>query len=201
MLEVGVTTANLHDCGPNNDQLCPPLTVTESRSHFGAWAIVSSPLTLGFDFSDAATVDKHWDTVTNTDAIEINQDYVGFSGSLFASSADVTSFSPCSGSASPGGSNVSNCVFPTAQSWYKPLSGRDSRQSIMAVLLINNGDAPRDLSFTFTEIPGLQGPAPSSFCLYDVWEREHIEGQQFGGYMRKAVASHDSVFLTLSNCM
>ena len=34
---------------------------------------MSSPLVLGFNFSDTATVDKHWDTVTNVDAIDVNQ--------------------------------------------------------------------------------------------------------------------------------
>ena len=50
MMEVGVTaTGGLHDCGRNGTSLCGPLTVSEARNHFGAWAIVSSPLVLGFD--------------------------------------------------------------------------------------------------------------------------------------------------------
>ena len=72
---MGITTpsADLRDCGTHRNDTCPPLSVIESRSHFGAWCIVSGPLILGFNFSDAATVDKHWATVTNLDAIDVNQ--------------------------------------------------------------------------------------------------------------------------------
>lgn len=44
-------------------------------------------------------------------------------------------FSPCHwGKEAP----ADECMFPTEQYWYKPLSGRDARQSTMAVLLMNN---------------------------------------------------------------
>ena len=38
---------------------------TESRSHFGMWAIVSSPLILGMDFNDSKTVDLVWPIIAN----------------------------------------------------------------------------------------------------------------------------------------
>ena len=68
MMEVGVTasTSTMHDCGRGGDELCAPLTVAEARTHFGAWAIVSSPLVLGFDLRNQTMVDLHWDTITNT---------------------------------------------------------------------------------------------------------------------------------------
>ena len=62
------------NCGPSGDETCPPLTVAESRTHFGAWAIVSSPLVLGLDLRDARTLSLHWHTLTNLDAIEVNRD-------------------------------------------------------------------------------------------------------------------------------
>ena len=86
MLEVGVTNAQLPlpgkkcNCGPTMEDPCPPLTVTEARSHFGAWAIVSSPLVLGFNLSDDTQMSLHWETISNQHAIEVNQDYAGFSG-------------------------------------------------------------------------------------------------------------------------
>ena len=184
---------------PSGKEGCPYLSNGEARTHFSAWCIVSAPLVLGFNFSDSATVDAHWDTVTNKDAIDVNQDWAGFSGSLFASSAEVSSFTDCTG---PGmGSKAETCVFPTTQSWYKPLSGRDHRHSTMAVLLVNNGDAARDLSFTFRQVPGLEDPASSSFCIYDVWAGAEIEGNPvFGGYIAKAVAPHGNVFLKIASC-
>lgn len=50
MLEVGVTNSQRPGLRT--------LTYTEARSHFGAWCIVSSPLTLGFDLRDDAVMDQ-----------------------------------------------------------------------------------------------------------------------------------------------
>lgn len=141
MLEVGVTNAQLPtpgkkmNCGATKEELCPPLTVTEAQTHFGAWAIVSSPLVLSFDLTDTATLEKHWQTITNTDVIEVNQDYAGFSGSRFAQSHDTVEMYPC------GWGPVQNrtdgtCSWPRTMSWYKPLSKRDGRKSEMAVLYV-----------------------------------------------------------------
>ena len=130
--------------------------------------IVSAPLVLGFNFSDTANTDRHWATVTNRDAIDIDQDWAGFSGSLFASSAELTTVSPCAGGPAGRDPNATECVFPATQSWYKPLSGRDARRSIMAILLVNNGHEPRDIGFTWEQVPGLKGTGSSTYCLYDV---------------------------------
>ena len=130
MLEVGVTNAQLPlpgkrcNCGPSQEEPCPPLTVTEARSHFGAWAIVSSPLVLGFNLTDDAQMSLHWSTISNTHALEVNQDYAGFSGSRFAQSKETETFSPCDWGPSPGREDAS-CEWPKTMSWYKPLSGRD----------------------------------------------------------------------------
>ena len=65
MQEIGVTaTGGLHDCGEDGKQVCTPLTVTEARTHFAAWAIVSSPLVLGFDLRDPVQLDNHCTTIT-----------------------------------------------------------------------------------------------------------------------------------------
>jgi hypothetical protein len=131
---------------------------------------------------------------------QINQDWNGFSGSVFASSSELTEISPCGFGGHNADPNTTSCVFPAWQSWYKPLSGRDTRHSLMAVLLVNNGDTPQDLSFTFAEVPGLAGSSSSTFCLYDVWAGADLDGGRFGGYVAKAVAPHDSVFLKIHQC-
>ena len=59
MIEVGVT--NTQGLTKN------ALTHTESQTHFNMWCIVSSPLILGMDFTDSATVDGIWDIITNTE--------------------------------------------------------------------------------------------------------------------------------------
>lgn len=39
MLEIGITgqSAYMTDCGEHHNQTCEPLSVIESRTHFGAW--------------------------------------------------------------------------------------------------------------------------------------------------------------------
>ena len=116
----------------------------------------------GMNFSDTATVKKHWTTITNTDAIEVNQDYAGFSGSIFYNSTEKEQFKPCSWF------NEAGCSFPAQMSWYKPLSGRDARKSSMAVLLMNNGAKATDLSFKWGDVPGLK--ASRGCTVWSIWE-------------------------------
>jgi alpha-galactosidase len=58
------------------------MAVTESRSHFGAWCIVSSPLMLSFDVTNEDAVDSVWDIISNREAIAINQEWAGHPGRL-----------------------------------------------------------------------------------------------------------------------
>jgi hypothetical protein len=51
----------------------PAASVAEWRSHFGAWAINSSPLILSFDLTNATTMDAVWPFIANPAAIAINQ--------------------------------------------------------------------------------------------------------------------------------
>ena len=43
-----------------------PTAFNESRSHFGAWAVVSAPLILGLNVSDKARLDAVWPILSNT---------------------------------------------------------------------------------------------------------------------------------------
>ena len=45
----------------------------EDRSHFGAWCIVSSPLILSFDLTNADTYTRVWPIISNKEAIQVNQ--------------------------------------------------------------------------------------------------------------------------------
>ena len=47
---------------PNND---PAKAFLESRSHFGAWCVVSSPLVLGLDITNDTKLDSVWDIISN----------------------------------------------------------------------------------------------------------------------------------------
>ena len=196
MLEVGVTNMQfkgngIPGCGASGKEACVPLSFTEARTHFGAWSIVSAPLVIGMNFSDTANLKKHWATITNLDAIEVNQDYAGFSGSIFYEATEKEQFKPCSWGAR------ADCGFAVAMSWYKPLSGRDSRKSTMAVLLMNNGAASKDLNFSFSDVPGLEA---ESCTAWSVWDGKSLGKFGASGFTAKAVGSRDSVFLTLSGC-
>ena len=188
MLEVGVKKA----VSPS----FPTLTATETQTHFGAWCIVSAPLTLSMDLTDKDVLDDNWALITNREALDVNQDWAGFSGSLFKESSDLVSFSPCHWG---NPTKPDQCMFPAEQFWYKPLSGRDARQSVMAVLLMNNDAVPRNLSFAFNEIPGLKSKASTAFSLFDVWSQEVVAATQYGGYEALDVSAHGSVFLKIAN--
>merc|ERR1719272_798453 len=56
------------------------LAASESRTHFGAWAIVSSPLILGLDVTNEATLTAVWPFITNMEAIAVNQQWAGHPG-------------------------------------------------------------------------------------------------------------------------
>lgn len=177
MLEVGVL--NTQSLG------VPPLNYNEARSHFGAWSITSSPLILGLDVTNATTLDTFWNIITNTEAIAVNQDYAGFSGSRFFASDDVTLFQPC-------GWWAKNCSFPTIQYWYKPMSNGD-----VAVLLLNAGDQSADLTLEFHNVPGLEMPQGSQAKVRDIWNHADL-GTYDGAFTAGGVTTRDSVFLRLS---
>ena len=49
----------------------PAASPTEWRSHFGAWAIVSSPLILSFDLTNETTMASVWPFISNVEAIGV----------------------------------------------------------------------------------------------------------------------------------
>ncbi|CAK0860653.1 unnamed protein product [Prorocentrum cordatum] len=59
-----------------------PLRTHQEMSHFGLWCIVSSPLVLGFDMGDQEAMDRVWPTITNPDALLVNQEWAGHPGTL-----------------------------------------------------------------------------------------------------------------------
>lgn len=48
-------------------------TFEEDRAHFGAWVIVSAPLILGYNLSDAAITARVWPILSNTETLAISQ--------------------------------------------------------------------------------------------------------------------------------
>ena len=171
MLEVGITLAQ---------NMPRTLNLVESRTHFALWCIVSSPLILGFDPANKTNLDAVWPIITNREAIAIDQDYAGFSGTRFYESQTLVAMAPC-------GWWLPNCAWPSAQYWHKPLSNGDT-----AVLLVNNADTAQDLSLQFGDVPGLS--AGGKYALRDVNNKADL-GTFTASFLAAGVASRDSVFL------
>ena len=104
---------------------------TEDRSHFGAWAVISAPLILGFDAADPKAMERVWPTVTNKEVLSVSQSWAGLAGRRVA-------------------------LSPAHQVWTKPLGhGRH------AVLVLSNSSAPISVDVQLGDIdPGLNGTVP-----------------------------------------
>ena len=59
--------------------------VIESRTHFGAWCITSSPLILSFDLTNIALLKDVWSIIANKQALAVNQAWDGDAGRLLYS--------------------------------------------------------------------------------------------------------------------
>ncbi|KAL1511645.1 hypothetical protein AB1Y20_004937 [Prymnesium parvum] len=93
MLEVGVACSEGGDCPGGTLDL--GLNAAETRAHFGAWAIVSSPLILSHDVTDPAIAAAVWPVIANKEVIAVNQAWAGHSGSpFFESSEQVLLYTP-----------------------------------------------------------------------------------------------------------
>lgn len=182
MLQVGVQ-------GDINGAYYPP-TLTEQRTHFGLWCILSAPLTLSLDFSNATAVDAVWDIISNAAAIGVDQAWAGSPGGVFASDSSQNVTLP---HCTPNWDGDQNCTVPGYQAWYKPLPG-----GAAAVFVANHAPAANpSITVDFAAIPGL--PCSASGCRYnvtDVWAQAPL-GVVNGSYAVPSLASHDSLFLTL----
>lgn len=197
MLEVGCN-AN----GPNPQDRT--LTPAETRTHFGAWAIVSSPLFLSHDVSNDTIMDELWPVIANPEAIAINQAWVGFPGGMFHFSRKTIKFTY-------KGSKFKPSIF--AQIYlYKPISNDK-----VAVLLINSEESPINATLNFADVPDLpcgggdhaieqstgklkipENSTRTAKCFVrDVWKRENL-GTFIESFTATNLGSHDSAFLIIS---
>lgn len=85
MLEVGCAK------GPNGQQ-DEGLSLAETRTHFAAWAIMSSPLFLSHDVTNESIMDQVWPIISNREIIAINQAWAGFSGGPYWKSQEKLQF-------------------------------------------------------------------------------------------------------------
>jgi alpha-galactosidase len=162
------------------------LSFVESRSHFAAWCVVSSPLILGLDLTDDALMASVWPIIGNPEAIAVNQAYHGFSGSLFAQAPSTVDLCEAAEGA------VESCTVPAWQSFYKPINA-----TATAVLLMNHAATAADLSVAWADVPNLPCAAGGECSVRDLHRRANA-GVYHTSYSVAAVESHDSVFLLLT---
>merc|ERR1740117_1652070 len=190
MLEVGCQ----HGAGGAGD---PGLTAAESRTHFGAWVIVSSPLTLSHDVNNDTIMDQIWPVISNKEAIEVSQTYAGFSGGVFKHSSASVQLDDVNHAAMEKGMTgeerlaTGPMVSASSQYLYKPLTWDATRT---AVLLLNSADTTVDLTLDLADVPGLTGPCD----VRDTWERKDLGNH--ADSITLSVDSHDAAFLVLSGC-
>lgn len=127
----------------------PGLSFEETRSHFGAWAIVSSPLTLSHDVTNDTVTAQIWDIISNTEVLAVNQAYVGDSGGKYdESDSQQLEFTDAFIEQSNGAEKP--VLAPAWQLLYKPVgSGK------VAVLAMNSESDTRNLTVDFASVPGL----------------------------------------------
>ena len=173
MLQVGCA----HGPGGSND---PGLSDDEAAAHFGAWCVVSSPLVLSMDLTNATVMDKVWPLVTNTDALRVNQAWAGFSGSVFLSApAETVVLRDAVAAEAP---------IPAWQAFNKPLSATE-----IAVFVMNHAATSATITIPFSAVPGLSSVNVNA---YDVWAQKAL-GPVSNSWTVQ-LRSHQSAFVILT---
>jgi alpha-galactosidase len=180
MLQVGCQ----HGPGGAGD---PGLSPQETRSHFGAWAIVSSPLTLSHDVNNATVMHKIWNVISNTEVLAVNQAYVGDSGGVYASSDHTVELTDAYIEARLLTGEEKRVSASASQYLSKQLPGGK-----VAVLLMNSADATATLESDFSSIPGV---TCTTCDVRDIWA--HKDLGKMSNKISVSVESHDAAFLVI----
>ena len=194
MLEVGCANGP-HGAGD------PGLSAAEARTHFGAWAIVSSPLTLSHDVKNQSIMDLIWDVISNKEVIAVSQCYAGHSGSMFKQSTEAIVLSDVNTALQEKDmtayekASVGPLVAGAWEYYYKPMETQGTKT---AVLMINNSDGASDLILTFSDIPGLMcgGSTTMKCAVRDIWNHKDL-GSFLGSITIQGISPHDSAFLVV----
>lgn len=167
MLEVGVS----HDT---------TLSLVEAQSHFGAWCVVSSPLTLSMDVNNDKLMDSIWPIVSNKEAIEVNQAWAtggcaGHSGSPFSESLKQA--------------DLPDVKVASWQIFRKPIG-----EGRVAVFFMNHDSMAQNVTLKFLDVPGLLC-AQQSCNVRDVWNHKDMGAMK---EMTVELPTHDSAFFVMS---
>ena len=190
MLEVGVLASPFkEDAG---------LTIAETRSHFAAWVIVSSPLTLSHDPANQTIMDAIWPIISNKEVLAVSQSYYGHSGGPFKQAEEGRTVRLAENNpaliekemTADELAAVPALDVPSYQYLYKMQSWDGTS---VAVLLMNHEKSSQDLTLTFGDVPGL---LCRNCNVRDLWAKKPL-GTFTGSFTAKAIASHDCAFLLI----
>ena len=210
MLEVGVSDGAAGDDDPG-------LTPDETRTHFGAWCIVSSPLILSHDTTNKTVTDDIWDIISNKEAIAVNQAWYGESGTIFSEyKKKIILYAPISQKQQDNDPSMKKNTRWNISDYFIPLWGGDPKPTVevsvgewqqwskmlnnyqTAILIINNSPNIHNITLTFQDIPSYKPISPNTtMSIRDIWKHEEL------GFYKQFVAislkSHESSFLILSD--
>jgi len=161
-----------------------PLTYTESRSHFGAWCVVSSPLILGFDLSNNTVMDSIWDIITNTEALAVSQTWAGHPGRLVKQASSTSLYK--------GYSIDGNSVRAVGdwQIWGKVLDNGDQ-----AALVLNVADSEMKVGLLISDL-GFK--SSDKVKVRDIWNHKDLGTMNGSDTINSDLKAHDSAFLRFS---
>ena len=193
MLEVGVLASPFKtDVG---------LTIAETRSHFAAWVIVSSPLTLSHDPNNQTIMDAIWPIISNKEVLAVSQSYYGHSGGPFKEAAGrdgrrvrLAERNPALVEKEMGDEEYAALPALDAPSFQFLYKMQSWDGTAVAVLLMNHDKGSQDLTLDFGDVPGLTCSNDVPCNVRDLWARKDL-GMFHGSFTAKAVASHDCAFL------
>jgi len=154
------------------------LTYIESRSHFGAWCVVSSPLILGFDLRDSKKMDSVWDIITNTEALAVSQSWVGHPGRLVSQATQKEIFQV---------DTSKSMALPSWQVWAKPTSS-----SSQAALLLNIASDTQNVSVKLSDLGYTNS---QKVRVRDIWEHKDVSVMDGDATYNASLNAHDSKFL------
>lgn len=147
------------------------MTASEDRAHFSMWCMIAAPLIAGNDLKSMSP--QTLATLTNVDAIDINQDALGIQGLKYKSEDGF-------------------------ETWLKPLNGGD-----WAICFLNRSAASKVIDFDWSknivsdQVSNRKLDASAeTFKIKDVWTKKELGNTKKA--LKAEVKSHDVLMLRLS---
>lgn len=187
MLTIGTPVWSTEcNCYPNKGCNGTRISFSAAQAQFSAFAVISSPLTLGYDLSNTTEYNTWWPIVSNAEALAINAAWAGEAGRLVLAS-DATYTGPV-----PHGALCEVIQTHTMNVWL--VLGKKLPGGAFAVVAINGGfNGPVDIDVDITQM-GFS--AETVLGSHDVWTGQDT-GTVTGTWRVRGLAGESAVFQVL----